>query len=282
MTPCEQRSPRLEAVYDIADAGPRNRFTVLTNSGAVVVHNCGYNGGVGALMTFAVLYRIDIDEMARLAITIAEPGLLYQVGESYDWFLKNGMTYDLPEQTWVGLQYIVKAWRKQHPATVAFWKASEEAFRNAINNPGVTFPVGPHIEVTNSAGWIFVKLPSGRCLVYPHAFIMPEKDGREGRLAFWGVNAFTKQWGVIFTYGGKLVENFTQAVARDVLMWSVPAVEAAGYPVVLRVHDELLCETPDLPQYTGEEVARIMATPHRWCHDLPLNAVGESTKRFQK
>lgn len=77
-------------------------------------------------------------------------------------------------------------------------------------------------------------------------------------------------------------ENLTQAVARDVLFWSIPKAEAAGYSVILRVHDELLCEVPNDPYYSGKTLATIMSQPHPWCMDLPLNAVGEDVLRYQK
>lgn len=279
---CSGESMPSKPVYDILNAGPRNRFTVLTDSGALVVHNCGFGGGVGALITFATLYRIDLDAMAAAAREVADPSLWADCADSFDWFEEKGRTYGLSRDTWTGCQYIVKAWRRKHPATVAGWARAEDAFRLAINSPGVVFGMAHKTTVVNHGGWLFVTLPSGRSLVYPKAFEMRPEGKSKGQLAFWGVNPFTKKWGVIYTYSGRLSENITQAVARDVLLWAVPKAEAAGYATVLRVHDELLCEVPDDPYYSGKTLARIMATPHPWCHDLPLNAVGEDIYRYQK
>ena len=117
-------------------------------------------------------------------------------------------------------------------------------------------------------------------LVYPQAHIA-DRNGRK-QLAYMGVNPFTRKWGQIYTYGGKLAENLTQAVARDVLFWNIPAAEAAGYVPVTRIHDELLTETPDTENFSGGTLARILATPQSWCKDLPLNAAGETNYRFQK
>ena len=83
------------------------------------------------------------------------------------------------------------------------------------------------------------------------------------------------------TYSGKLVENITQAVARDVLREGILNAEAAGYPVVVRVHDELICEVPDEPQYTAERLAELMCDVD-WADGLPLAAAGFSAMRYRK
>ena len=242
----------------------------------------GYQGGVGALITFAVLYRIDIDAMARGAREKAEQGLWDECWASFDWYEEKGLTYGLSHETWTGCQYIVKAWRKRHPATVAGWKRAEDSFRSAIENPGVRFPMAYLTTVHSEQGWVFVTLPSGRQLVYPHAHLVEAKFGKGTQLAFYGVNPFTKRWGLIYTYSGKLVENITQAVARDVLMWAIPEAEHQGYEIVMRVHDEFIAEVPDDMTHSGRELARIMSLPHSWCPDLPLAAVGEDLYRYQK
>jgi DNA polymerase len=96
------------------------------------------------------------------------------------------------------------------------------------------------------------------------------------------VNQYTRQWGRIKTYGGKLIENCTQAFARDILAYNMPAIEAAGYEIVLSVHDELLTETPDLPEYTAETLGSMMATAPSWARGIPLAAAGFETTRYRK
>lgn len=241
---------------------------------------CGFGGGTGALITFATLYRIDIDDMALKARDAADMSLWHECAESYEWYLEKGLTNDLPQFTWTGCQYIIKAWRSKRAGTVALWKSCETAFENAILHPGIFFEMANRTYAYSVNGWVFVQLPSGRALVYPHAHIA-DRGGRK-QLAYMGVNSFTRKWGQIYTYGGKLAENLTQAVARDALFWSLPQVEAQGYSVVLRVHDELLTEVPIGSGLSGHGLARIMSQPHSWCPDLPLNAVGETLTRYQK
>jgi len=77
-------------------------------------------------------------------------------------------------------------------------------------------------------------------------------------------------------------ENATQAVARDVLMHGVRLAEAASYGVVMRVHDELLCETPDSEDFTVEGLSACMARVPAWAIGLPLAAAGFETHRYRK
>lgn len=77
-------------------------------------------------------------------------------------------------------------------------------------------------------------------------------------------------------------ENATQAFARDVLAYNMPAIEQAGYEIVLSVHDELLTETPDDARFSAGELARMMATPPAWAKDIPLAAAGFETYRYRK
>jgi DNA polymerase len=240
----------------------------------------GYGGGVGALITFATLYRIDIDAMARLAHEAADPYLWAECAKQYEWYAEKKMTNGLAEYTWTGCMYIIKAWRNKRSGTVQLWKNCETAFENAILNPGVHFKMGRDTYAINNGGWVFVQLPSGRMLVYPQAHIA-DRGGRK-QLAFMGVNPFTRKWGQIYTYGGKLTENIDQAVARDCFFWNIPQIETAGYQFVARVHDEAITEVPNNDLFSGDRLAKMMSTPQSWCHDLPLNAVGEDLTRYQK
>lgn len=237
----------------------------------------GYQGGVGALITFATLYRIDLDDMAAKAREASDPYLWQECDGQFEWYESKGMAHGLSRDTFTGCLYIVKAWRNKHPMTVAMWKACEEAFKNAVLHPGIRFEAARDTHFISNSGWVFAQLPSGRNLVYPWAHIT-----EQGKCAYQGVNPFTRKWGTIYTYGGKLVENLDQAIARDVLFWNIPHVENAGYPIVMRVHDELITEPLDKPEYSGKHLAKLIATPHTWCQDLPLNAAGEDLYRYQK
>lgn len=116
--------------------------------------------------------------------------------------------------------------------------------------------------------------------------VCPDCEGsgldRPDKLTYMGVNQYTRKWERLKTYGGKLIENATQATARDVLGAGSLRAEAAGYGIVLRVHDELLTETPDDPRWNVDELAMLMATNDDWNEGLPLAAAGFETYRYRK
>lgn len=170
---------------------------------------------------------------------------------------------------------IVKAWRKAHKAVVSLWYDLERAAKEAIRAPG-TRQVVRDLTVGYKDNWLRIKLPSGRYLCYPNAGLS------EGSIVYEGVNQYTKKWETIETYGGKLVENVVQAVARDVLASGMQRAEAAGYAVCLHVHDELITETPDTDEYSVDGLSRIMSTNPGWALGLPLAAAGFETHRYKK
>ena len=97
-----------------------------------------------------------------------------------------------------------------------------------------------------------------------------------------GQNQYTKQWQRIKTYGGKLLENICQAVARDVMASAMHAVEANGYDIVLTVHDELVTEAPNMQRYNVDDLSHILISNTPWAKGLPLAAAGFESYRYRK
>ena len=183
---------------------------------------------------------------------------------------------------------IVQAWRAAHPATKRLWYAVESAVRSAVRSPGDMFEItdGPWLRgllrVDSAKGpddvdYVRIRLPSGRYLCYRNMHI-----NEDGQLVYEGVNQYSRKWELLETYYGKLVENIVQAVARDVFMSGMRKAEEAGYSVVLRVHDELVCEVPDDPSFTHEALAGMMGTNPSWSVGLPLAAAGFEAHRYRK
>ena len=173
------------------------------------------------------------------------------------------------------IQTLVSSWRKAHPKTVALWHSVERAAREAIEKPKGVTRAGPlHFDMKDK--WLRIKLPSGRYLSYPDAAV------DDGRITHSGVNQFTKKWETLEVYGGLLVQNAVQAVARDVFMVGMRAAEANGYPVCIRVHDELITETPDTSDFNVDTLSALMATNPSWAAGLPLRAAGFETHRYRK
>ena len=119
-------------------------------------------------------------------------------------------------------------------------------------------------------------MPSGRALCYPSPKV------ERGKISYLGINQYSRQWGRITTYSGKLYENLCQSFAGDVLKASMPAIKAAGYTPVLTVHDEIVSEAPDRPEFNAAHLSGILATPPAWAADMPLAAAGFETYRYRK
>ena len=186
---------------------------------------------------------------------------------------------------------IVQAWRAAHPATKRLWYDVEGAVRSAVREPGESFEVRGLLRVDTARGpdgvdYVRIRLPSGRYLCYRNMHITSGDDefgGKvAGQLVYEGINQYTRKWELLETYYGKLVENIVQAIARDVFMSGMRNAEEAGYAVVLRVHDELVCEVPDEPAYTHDRLAEMMATNPSWSIGLPLSAAGFESYRYRK
>lgn len=177
---------------------------------------------------------------------------------------------------------IVQAWRKAHPATKKLWYDVEGAVRSAVRAPGESFEVRGLLRVDGVNGpdgvdYTRIRLPSGRYLCYRKLHI-----NGDGQLVYEGIDQYTRQWKLLETYYGKLVENIVQAVARDVFMTGMRKAEEAGYAVVLRVHDELVCEVPDAPSFTHDALADMMSDNPSWSVGLPLSAAGFEAYRYRK
>lgn len=245
--------------------------------GKVMELGLGYEGGVAAFLTFAAVYNMDLEDLAKAVWATASAEALENAQGMWGWAKKKKRTLGLTMEVYVACEVLKRAWRDAHAATAALWAAAGEAVRLAIKHPGESFPIGQHLKARRDGAWLRIRLPSGRYLCY----INPSVD-EDGQITYFGVNQYTRQWGRIKTYGGKLIENATQAFARDILAYNMPAIERAGYEIVLSVHDELLTETPDIPEFNADELGAMMATAPSWAPGIPLAAAGFETYRYRK
>ncbi|MBF2513928.1 DNA polymerase [Listeria marthii] len=173
------------------------------------------------------------------------------------------------------LQGIVDAWRKASPAITSLWRGVEKHAKLAISTrksqkyKGLTF----YYE----AGILFIKLPSDRNLAYFRAKLVPGKYGPQ--ICYEGVT--DKGWRKQYTYGGKLVENIVQAIARDCLAISLRRIEDAGISTVMHVHDEAITEVPE-SESSVDRLNAILAEPISWAPGLPLRGDGFSSDFYMK
>jgi len=246
--------------------------------GKVMELALGYEGGVGAFLTFAAVYQMDLDALSEAVWASASAEAIEKATGMYNWTVKKKRsTFGLTREVWIACEVLKALWREAHPAVVELWADAASAVRSAFRTPGVAYQAGPHIKVQRDGIWTRVRLPSGRVVCY-----LDVQVAEGGEISYMGINQYSRQWSRIKTYGGKLVENWTQAGARDVMADRMPHIENAGYEIVLSVHDELLTETPDTDDFSSDTLAAMMATNPAWAPGLPLAAAGFETTRYKK
>lgn len=283
---CKHESSISKRVYDLVNAGPRHRFLVKSDSGWLLVHNSGYQGGVAGYQTFARAYGVKMADFWGTIQENVNPGLIAKAKENLDaWGRPQLESLEIPELEWIASETCKLAWRARHPATVKFWYALGGAAKDAIRNPGAIFTVGPFLKlkVVVSAGqkWLVVRLPSGRFLTYFEPHLM-----QDGTIAYFGESAeegkTTRQWVRVFTHGGKMTGNVCQTSARDILAPALAVAEQKGYLPILSVHDEGLTEVPDTPAFSAQGLVDILSTNPDWAPGLPLAAAGFECYRYKK
>lgn len=241
-------------VYDIVNAGPRNRFTIKTKDGGhLIVHNCGYMGGAGAFKAMAKTYGVQLadDEISS----------------------------------------IVKGWRDIHPNIMSFGYQNYNVVMQVIRtgNPSTIGPITHYLEDL----FLCTRLPSGRVIRYAYPRIErvttpwgEEKLGITFMTMKKPQNAHKEvvldtdddigdaKWIRIQASPGLLTENYTQAIARDIMVEAAYRCEFEyGYPITMSIHDELVAEVPE-GHGSLEEFERVMAQNPEWAPDLPIACEG--------
>ncbi|WP_116326718.1 DNA polymerase [Klebsiella aerogenes] len=243
--------------------------------GKVMELGLGFGGGVAAFLTFALVYGLDLEELATAALPNIPRDVQREAKSWYDESVKRKATYGLSERVFIACDSLKRLWRRAHPETCDFWYQLERTVRAAIATPKKTLYCG-YLKVRRDGAWLRIQLPSGRALCYPSPTI------EKGNITYMGINSYSRKWQRLKTYGGKLVENVTQAVARDVLAGNMPLIENAGYSIVLTVHDEVICEAQDTDDYTDAALSSLLSTNPEWAPDIPLNAGGFEAYHYRK
>lgn len=261
----------------------------------------GYEGGVGALQTFAKAYGVRMaDHWETIQANIAREHVERAAQNYRDWGRNFAEAMDIDAKEWVASETVKLAWRARHPAVCSLWAATKEAFIRAFDNPGRVYNCGKHLQFrrTEYAGedYMLLRLPAGRFLVYYQPEVKtveskrPGADGKiitrtDRTLSYMGQD--TRQgsptygkWARMGTYGGKLVENICQSSSRDVLAEAMPRIESAGFEIVLTVHDEVVTECA--LDRSVDELSALLAEVPTWAPGLPLAAAGFEADRYRK
>lgn len=238
--------------------------------GKVIELACGYQGGVGAFQTMAKLYNVVVED------TVADEAKV--------------------------------AWRLAHPRIKSYWYKLQEAAIAAVNDPAKMYVAGApgrQVKFKKSGSFLWCLLPSARVLCYPYPEIHHDDYGpkltyktvpspleygvynkakQEGRAyngALVDAPGNSRLWCRTSTYGGKLAENINQGICRDVLTDCMLRLEAAGYPVVMHIHDEPVVEG-NFAEPDRQKVEQIMRQQPLWAPDLPISAECWIAPRYQK
>lgn len=213
--------------------------------GKVIELACGYQGGIGAFRKFAKDKGVVIpDDEAKI---------------------------------------LIKNWRNGNPRITSYWSNIEALAVKAVGEPGTIqrmHNVAFKVAGTGNRSFLFCVLPSGRYIAYHKPRLVEGNYGKD-QVEYWAVDAMTKKYSRQQTYGGKLVENITQATAMDCMADRMPHIEKAGYPLILSVHDELVSDTP-IGHGSLAEFNRIMETVPEWAEGLPIAADGYESYRYKK
>lgn len=214
----------------------------LRAKGKIAELACGYGGGVNALRAFGA------DRM--------------------------GMTEQEMTDT-------ITRWRKTSPHVCQLWRELEDCAKNAIlYRSRVKREDGPvPFSFSYEKGVLFLELPSGRRIAYARPRV--EQEDAFGRETITYEGTSLGGWNRVYTWGGKLTENLVQATARDCLASAMMRLDAAGYRIVMHVHDEVILEMP-YGKGSLEEAVRLMCQPMPWTNGLILNADGYETEFYRK
>ena len=311
-------------LYRVAAAGIFNTTTdVITKKddrrqvGKVSELSLQYQGGPGAFRSMARNYSMKLAPIYPIVWEAAGDERRAKAVKRYDNACARNepITKLLNREEFLAAEIVKIGWRDKHPAITASWEALEDAAREAVENPGRVVKVLKAAYLV-SKGFLWCRLPSGRCLAYGAPKIkeqvwvkikledgtwseVTETMGREeahraalagkvkierqakSAVTALGVNSVTKKWERFALYGGLAFENIVQAIARDLLANGIKKAEAAGYPVIAHVHDEIITEVPRGFGDVKEFEALICELPD-WAAGLPLTASGWRGKRYRK
>lgn len=254
--------------------------------GKVAVLALGYGGGIGAFGTMAKGYGVTLIPAYDVLWPTATEEEQRRAQGSYRFYMgrckANGEPDPLDEKSALAADIIKQRWRRKNQAIVGFWAELEQAAINAVLT-GQLCQVGG-ITYGMNGEFLLCRLPSGNCIVYPFAKVS-QKETAWGELkytlSYRTVDSQTYQFKREFTYGGKLTENVTQAICRDLLADALVRLEDNGFHVALHVHDEAVCDEP-IGSKTLAEFEEVMAIVPEWATGIPVKVEVWKGQRYRK
>ena len=231
------------------------------------------------------LYRVNdpkwlTDRQKNIANQMVNNGALTSVGKflAGDWSLESFYVND-----------IIRTYRETYPRIVDLWRNINWVAKETVST-GVETTTGT-IAFRIEGDWLTMRLASDRKLYYYQPNLQDGQApwGPVKNVTYMGQDTVTRQWTRQKTYGGKLTENYIQAIARDILVEAMFRLEKAGYSIVAHIHDEVICETnkekldsPFNENWREKEVNGIMEQRPDWAKDCPIAAETFTAERYRK
>ncbi len=233
--------------------------------------------------TAASLFKVDFKDVTKEQRQIGKViDLICGFGGALRAFQQMAKTYGVVIPDDEATQH-VKNWRKTNPKITSYWTNIEALAVKAVTEPGTLQRmqnVGFKKMGSGNTSFLFCILPSSRYIAY-HKPRLVEGRFNKYQIEYMGVDSMTKKYKRQRTYGGKLVENITQATAMDCMADKMTEIDTAGYPLVLMVHDEIISDTPN-DHGSIKDFDKIMETVPAWAEGLPVAAGGYEAHRYKK
>lgn len=232
----------------------------------------GYQGGPGAFVSMQKIYRVEIaDYLGELCEKF--PDVARKATEAYD---RRGRGTDIGKATWIAAEIVKINWRKRNPATVRYWYGLQDAAIEAMERGESSVR---NIRFIRTERFLKCVLPSSRALSYFRPYVSYENN--KPSLSYW----HTKDGKLLptNTYGGKLSENITQAVARDVMAEGMHRLERNDFIMLMTVHDEVVAEEETKLSVGRLAVgSKLLERRPRWAKSLPLAVDAFAARRYKK
>lgn len=255
-----------------------------------------YDAGVGPdlyILTYAKSFGLDHKTISkkdpRRQVGKVEE-LAFGFGGGVGAWRTMEKAYNPPKMKDAEVDDVKNRWREAHPRIKQYWYDLENAAIMAVTSPGDAYRAGPkgrQVSFKVKGSFLFCQLPSKRVLTYPYPKLKPKETPwgeMKEAIHYLTVDGTTNKWVETDTYGGKLSENVTQAVARDVLAEAISQLEHLGFEIVLHVHDEIVVEVPG--EHATDDVQamaeKVMAEIPSWAEGLPVAVEGWRGKRYRK
>lgn len=273
-------------------------------AGKVVDLSMGFHGGVGALVTMAAGYGIDLSVLPALVLPHADPKMLAKAYKAWRRAFLTAEDYELEPAVYQACDILKQLYRASSPAIDQIAYDIDNATKGALKEPGSAHAVA-RCTIWYAAKWLVIQLPSGRRLLYADPQLHSEKrvDPESGKETYSEYVSYMvargKSWFRLRAWSGLFVENIVQAIANDVLRaamlrvdrfcWSIPAVAAflrtlpldEQTAITLTVHDEIVIEVPCGTIALKDFLAKMAENPP-WSAGLPLAVEGWTGPRYGK